>query len=209
MQKLLFFIVTAVFSLSIMAQSDQVRGHPTHSGLYISMSAGLAYLSINDDITNGPNETMTLKGIGGAFDFKLGAVIKENFILHGDLIITTSGSIDVTLDGEPAGTISGENSVAINMFGAGATYYFMPQSFFISGTVGPAWYSITSDEATSNTQKGFGLDMKVGKEWFVSKNWDLGGSIGFNYTKINNEVDTMTEKLSGISVRLSFNATFN
>ena len=58
MKKALFIIVTAVLSSSTMAQSDQERGHPTNGGLYLSMSGGVAYLSINDDITNGPYSTM-------------------------------------------------------------------------------------------------------------------------------------------------------
>ena len=52
-----------------------------------------------------------MKGIGGGFDFKLGAAVKENFILHGDIIVTTSSSIDVIADGDEIGTISGDNSV--------------------------------------------------------------------------------------------------
>ena len=209
MKKALFIIVAAVLSSSTMAQSDQERGHPTNGGLYFSISGGGAYLSINDDITNGPYNTMEMKGFGGGFDFKLGAAVKENFILHGDLIGTSSGSINVTVDGDEIGTISGDNSVGTTIFGGGATYYFMPQNIFISGTLGVGGFSITTDGETGNTQKGFGMYMKVGKEWWISKNWDLGFSFAVSYINVNNEAGNMTEKLSGVTVGLSFNATFN
>ena len=51
--------------------------------------------------------------------------------------------------------------------------------------------------------------MKVGKEWWISKNWDLGFSFAVSYINVNNEAGNMTEKLSGVTVGLSFNATFN
>ncbi len=209
MKKLLFFTVIVVFNISIMAQSDQERGHPAHSGLFISMSGGLTYISINDDITNGPYSNMQFKGIGGGFDIKLGAVVKDNFILHGDIITVSSGSINITADGNEIGTISGDNSIGMIMFGGGATYYFMPQNVFISGTMGVGGFSVTTDGESLNTQKGFGLYMKLGKEWWISKGWDIGGSIGFNYTNVNNEAGGITEKLSGISIGILFTATFN
>lgn len=191
------------------AQDEEVRGHYKSDGLYLSMALGGGYLSINNDITNGPYNNMKMKGPGMAFDFKLGGAVKDNLILHADIMTVNSSSADVTADGEELGTISGDNSVGVMMFGAGTTYYFMPQNVFISGTLGIGGFTITSGENTSSTQKGFGLFVKLGKEWWISKNWDLGLSAGFNYTNVNNKADDMTEKLSGTSFGLCVNATFN
>ncbi|MEA1896792.1 MAG: autotransporter domain-containing protein [Bacteroidota bacterium] len=213
MKKLsLILIAILILGFNIKAQQtiqdDEKRGHHKGDGLFFSASLGASYLSINDDITGSTSDNMKMTGTGIAIDIKLGAVIKENFILHGDIISTTSFSLKILVDGEPLGTISGDNSVSIIMFGGGGTYYFYPGVYF-SGTLGMGGFSITAGENTTNTQKGLGINLKLGKEWWVSKNWDLGGSIGFNYTNVNNKVGDITEKLSGVSIGLMFTATFN
>jgi len=213
MKKLsLILIAILILGFNIKAQQtvqvDEKRGHHKDDGLFLSMSLGVSYLSINDDITGSTYDNMKMTGTGIALDLKFGFVIKENFILHGDIISSNSFSLEVLVDGEPLGTISGDNSVSMTMFGGGGTYYFLPSVYF-SGTIGMGGFSITANESTTSTQKGFGLNLKLGKEWWVSKNWDLGGSIGFNYINVNNEVGTVTEKLSGVSIGLLFTATFN
>jgi len=208
----LLLIVILILGFNIKAQQtvqvDEKRGHQKGDGLFISASLGASYLSINDDITGSTYDNMKMKGACIALDIKLGAVVKENFILHADIITSNSMSLEILADGEPLGTITGDNSVSMVMFGGGGTYYFLPGAYF-SGTIGVGGFSIKANESTSNTQKGLGLNLKLGKEWWVSKNWDLGGSIGFNYTNVNNEVDTVSEKLSGVSIGLLFTATFN
>lgn len=209
MKRIIIFIVALTISFSLAGQSDQERGHSPKSGLFLSMSIGPSYMSINDDITGTIYDNMKFKGIGVVFDAQLGAVLKEGFILHGDLISISSGSVDVTIDGVEVGTMEGENSIGMMMFGGGATYYFMPQNIFISGTLGLGGFSITTGDDTVTTQKGFGLFCKIGKEWYVSRNWDLGFNFSFNYTNVNNNVETISEKLSGFSAGIGFNATFN
>ena len=207
-------ILSAILILGFNTKAQQVvqdnekRGHHKGDGLFFSASLGVSYLSINDDITGSTYDNMKMKGTGIALDIKLGAVIKENFILHGDIITSNSISLEVLIDGEPLGTITGDNSVSMIMFGGGGTYYFLPGAYF-SGTIGIGGFSIKANENTTNTQKGLGINLKLGKEWWVSKNWDLGGSIGLNYINVNNEVETVTEKLSGVSIGLLFTATFN
>jgi hypothetical protein len=209
MKKVLLALTVLCVSICLMGQSDQERGHSPGSGLFLSMSVGPSYMSINDDITGASVDNMTFKGIGIAFDAQFGAVLKENLIAHGDIIFISSVSVDLTIDGEAAATIEGENSISMTMFGAGITHYIMPQNIFLSGTIGVGGFSISTADETANTQKGFGLFFKAGKEWYVTKNWDLGFNISVNYTNVNNEVDPIVEKLTGFSVGVGFNATFN
>lgn len=209
MKKIIILIFALILSIGLFAQSDQERGHSPNSGIFLSMSLGPSYLSINDDITGSDINNMTFKGVGIVFDIQVGAPIKENFILHGDLITSSSGSVDMTFDGEDVGTLEGENSIGMMMFGGGFTYYVMPSNIFFSGVLGVGGFTMTVEDNTANTQKGFGLFVKAGKEWYISSNWDLGFNINLNYTNVNNEAESITEKLSGFSVGLGFNATFN
>jgi hypothetical protein len=202
---LIFFMVLLGASLQAQYKS-QAHGH---EGFYLSMALGGSYFSLNDDITNGPYKTMDMKGSAMLFDLKLGYAMSPNFILHGDLFGISSLSVEVTADGQTLGTVSGDNSVGVTMFGAGGTYYFLPGNFFISGTVGVSAFSITQGTTSTSTQSGLGLNFKMGKEWWVSKRWGLGASLLFNYTNVNNEVDNMTEKLKGTSFGICFNASRN
>jgi hypothetical protein len=210
MKNLLVFVMAIMFAcLNIMAQSDHEPGYQTHDRFFLSMSLGPAWMSINDDITDGPYNNMKMKGIGGIVDFKAGYALNESLILHGDVISISSGSIDITVDGTDMGTIEGDNSVGMIMVGGGLTNYFIPENFFISGTVGMGSFNITSGDNTSSTERGLGLLLKAGKEWWISSRWALGMSASFNYTHVNNNADGMQENLSGMALGISFNATFN
>lgn len=209
MKKLIILLLALTLSAGLIAQSDQERGHKPNSGVFLSMSLGPSYLSINNDITGSDIDNMTFKGVGIVFDFQVGAPIKENFILHGDIVTSSSGSVDMTFDGETVATLEGENSIGMMMFGGGFTYYLMPSNIFFTGVLGVGGFSLTVEDETANTQKGLGLFVKAGKEWYISSKWDLGFNFNFNYTNVKNEAESLTEKLSGFSVGVGLNATFN
>ncbi len=208
MKKLLIFIVAVLLCVNITAQSDQDRGHPIKSGMYVSMSAGLHFLSINDDIINGQYSNIKMKGMGGGSNYQIGVVVKDNFIIHGDILTIVSSSVNLVADGNTIGTISGDNSVGMMAFGCGATYY-MSQNIFITAALGMGRFNVTVNSELGSSQIGFASFLKVGKEWWISKNWDIGCSFIFNYMKVNSEVGTTAEELSGLAVGVLFNATFN
>jgi hypothetical protein len=58
----------------------------------------------------------------------------------------------------------------------------MPYNVFVSGTLGGASYSFDYDEVEIlSTKSGIGWHFKVGKEWWVSRNWGLGVALGYGY----------------------------
>jgi len=178
-----------------------------YRAFYFSIAAGGSYLSVNDVIANGPYTTLGIKGSAFPVDLKIGYAFEENLIVHGDLISINSISVDVTADGHPIGTISGDNSASMIIFGAGCTYYFLPSDFFISGTLGGSSFTINKVNSSESTDIGFGLNAKLGKEWRISRKWNIGISMGISYAKVNNEADYMTEKLNGTSLGLLLNAS--
>jgi len=208
-KKILVIILIPVFCVNLVAQSDQDRGHHPRDGFFASMSFGAYYESINDDIIGGEYSNMQMKGYGGGANIKLGAAITENFILHGTIFTRTSGSMNVVADGTPIGTIMGENDIDTRMFGLGVTYYIMPANIFLSGSIGLNNFELTDNEVVTTTPMGPGLYLELGKEWWISKNWDLGFNISLSYGGVDNESDTMSEALSGITLGVGFNATFN
>lgn len=55
--------------------------------------------------------------------------------------------------------------------------------------------------------------MKVGKEWWVSKNWGLGLAIGYNHITADDKTDNAPVGYRGTlvtdKVSVLFNSTFN
>ena len=71
------------------------------------------------------------------------------------------------------------------MIGGGITYYIMPSNIFLQGSLGIGNFNlIDNDKKTSvSTDRGFSMQLKVGKEWWISKRWRLGVALTYGKTK--------------------------
>lgn len=117
----------------------------------------------------------------------------------------------VTLDNGQSGTAPNSVTITESMFGAGLTYYFMPQNIFISGSLGSGNFTVnnTDNNTKSSTKYGFSFQLKAGKEWWVGKNWGLGLGLAYGKTALTNDADGLSEKLNSSRFSIVFNATFN
>jgi hypothetical protein len=88
--------------------------------------------------------------------------------------------------------------------GGGVTYYIVPANVYLSGSLGLGWLS-----ATENVESdvGFGLDITLGKEWWVGGSWGLGLAGAFGYHSVPDGV--VDANWSGASFGLRFSATLN
>lgn len=155
--------------------------------------------------------TNTMKLSSGAIDIniRMGLAVKDNFVIHGDIQAFVSGGLNISASGSDLGTFAGMDSLAMRIFGAGATYYFMPQNIFVSGSMGVGLFDITHPFEEIDSPKGFGLITKIGKDWWIAKSWDIGLSFELAYVRAIYETDVFTEVMSGLSMGLSVNFTFN
>jgi len=111
-------------------------------------------------------------------------------------------------------TASGDVSINESMFlGGGLTYYFMPNNIFISGSIGMGGFSLTDVANSSNnvsTNNGFSMQLKAGKEWWVSRKWGLGVALTYGKTNVNNTPSSdIKEKINSNRFGIVFNATLN
>jgi len=53
------------------------------------------------------------------------------------------------------------------------------------------------------------MQLKVGKEWWVSTNWGLGISASYMKTNLKNSLGDINEDIDSNRFALSFNVTFN
>ena len=188
----------------------QEEGFHQHKGLYLSMSVGPLFGSVTDDLGT---YTMDMSGTGAQFDFKIGGAIKENLILHATLISNSLLGPTIKISGNSSTKASDNIAVGEAMLGGGLTYYIMPSNIFLSGTLGLGNFSIIDTNDNNNnvsTQRGFSMQLKIGKEWWISKKWGLGISLTYGKTNLTNKPSGgIVEKLDSNRFGILFNSTFN
>lgn len=200
MKKLLILGIACLGFIPMNAQ----EGYHKHDGFYLSLSLGGSSGSISDKMTT----TTTFDGTGGALDLKIGGAIKENLILHANISSIAITGPTLTENGSSV-KATDETSIGQAMLGVGLTYYIMPSNFFISGSVGSGNFSSIINNKTTSSNHGPSFQLKVGKEWWVSKNWGLGIAALLNTTNVDNTMNGIAEKVSGTQFGVLFNATFN
>jgi len=223
MKKLLiaFIVLFGVNQLKAqeMIQQQQQIGYHQHDGFYLSMSVGPVFGKVMDDVSsfNGASPyTLDMSGTGSVFDFKIGGAIRENLILHATLISNAfSGPTIITTRNSSSTKVKAPNSFSIGeaMYGVGMTYYIMPSNILLSGSIGVGGYTLMDSKDDSHdisTDGGFSMQLKLGKEWWVSKNWGLGIGLTYGRTNVSNEPSTgEKEELNSNRFGILFNTTFN
>jgi hypothetical protein len=209
--KKLFFLGLLLSAFTTLNAQDAIY---QHKGFYLSLGAGPVFGKVTDEVNeNGYKYTMDMTGTGAEFDFKIGGAIKENLILHATLVSRTMKGPNVTYSNGNS-MKSGDNlNIGEAMFGAGVTYYAMPVNMLFSGTLGLGNFSVIDTENSGNnvsTQRGFSLQLKVGKEWKVSKKWGLGVAFTYGKTSLTNVPSAnLTEKMNSNRLGILFNASLN
>ncbi len=179
----------------------------THDGFFLSIAMGFGYQNI-DFVTNDYDDNTTnLSGTATDIDVKIGGRIANNLLLHMTLAGTTPTD-SYSDDGD-------EYKTNMSLLGIGATYYFM-YNFLATATLGISQFRFGDDIPTFDatvkinndrfSQSGFGFQLGLGKEWWVSDNWGIGATAALLYGFAYNLEDARDGSLS-ISARLT--ATWN
>ncbi len=211
---LLVLLVTGFYFANAQTNDQaEIPGFHKHDGFYLSMSVGPIFGKIVDnysDKTLGSYQ-MEFSGTGAQFDFKIGAAIQENLILHATLISSSLQGPKITVSNKSV-KAPDELSVGEAMIGAGITYYTMPYNLFFSGSVGIGNFSLidSKNNDTASTERGFSMQLKAGKEWWISKNWGLGAGITYTKTALTSKPSSgVEEKFDSSRFAIVFTATFN
>lgn len=162
-----------------------------HTGFYLSMCLGLG--ESEQTLSNGLNRASE-NGLGATVDFKIGGAIMPNTILHGTLL-SNAGA-----------TSNPQITTGFALYAAGITQYFMPHNLAISGNIGGGFNTITNNYGVQDrTDLGWGFQVKVLKEWYISKKWGLGVSLQVASVFAS----TSTVDTAGLFYGIGFNATLN
>ena len=152
---------------------EQRPGYHAHDGFFLRLGLGGGYARTSISIDG---EKLTYSGTSIPVNLAVGAAIRPNLILFGEVISTQLYSPNSKYAGEKR-TASSMN-VNIQGIGPGVAYYFMPINIYVSGSILLHKVSYTDDnddyEATDLSTIGFAANLRAGKEWWVSPNWGLG-----------------------------------
>jgi hypothetical protein len=172
----------------------------------VRLTAGVGVLNAKDSYAG---QEETISGGGMAVTFAIGAAVKPNLILYGEMLMTIA--VSPTLEsGGTTQTLSSD--VTLFGVGPGVAYYFEPSNLYLSGTlafsqVTQSTSSSSGDSSNNVTELGVGASFMVGKEWWVSPKWGLGaaGYLHLASMKMRNYDARMTAAAVGVL----FSATYN
>jgi hypothetical protein len=143
--------------------------------------------------------SFTPRGTGFGLELAIGGALSEDLILFGEVVTTGA---EVRSD-----AASGSDQFMVGGPGLGLSYYLPRANVYVSGAVLLA----RLEGNGSRTSLGPGLDLNVGKEWWISSNWGMGLTLQIVTARmagdLTNAMSDSTWRTTGLGVVGS--ATFN
>jgi hypothetical protein len=188
-------------------------GAQRHDGFYLRMQLGPGFMSAK---TSSGGNSLKVSGVGPDLSLAIGGAIRDNLILFGELVVNSATNPDLEVGGVAAESIQ-DASVSVGGLGGGLAYYIMPANVYLSGALVITQLSFddhTNDSFSDNsfTDPGLGIDLTVGKEWFVSDNWGLGVALQFMAASMRAKETTVgidSPRWNAVGLAVAFSATFN
>jgi hypothetical protein len=199
----------------LLAQEEE--GFHQHDGFFLSLNGGAAFGPIVLDATGAGYDKLEFSGPGVGLDLKIGGTIAKTLSLSFDVISRTISAPDIEMDGTEASSSDGVSANDMLM-GLGVTYYIMPINILVSGTIGSSVFTLQVNDNNGNnvkagSERGFGYQLKIGKEWWVGRNWGLGVSAGLGGSSADDKKDpnypTYKGEISTSKLFVMFNTTYN
>lgn len=177
-------------------------GTHTHDGFYLRMFLGFGYTNMELE-----DADVTVGGTGGAFGIALGAAVSENLIVFAEIFDDIAMNPTVKMGGSEIDTE--DVSAGVVAIGGGIAYYFMPSNVYVSGTISAGQLTVRDgDRQVGESDFGPGLSLMVGKEWWVSPNWGVGGALQVYGGRMKDKGDNAPTWATS-AIALTFSATYN
>ncbi|HLG33034.1 MAG TPA: hypothetical protein VI362_08315 [Ignavibacteriaceae bacterium] len=197
----MLLIIPFIFTNSILGQ----EGAYEHDGFYLRLLGGAGYAQLTEENVMGSDLKFT--GLGSPANIQIGGTISNNFILFGHI----GGLVISDPDLEWMGQSSTTSNLSVSMYdvGAGITYYLMPSNFYLCLSLLSSQASLEYENTTGDSEFGFGLNVLIGKEWWVGDDWALGPSLYFYYSTMKDKGEGEDYTINNFSIGVLFSATYN
>lgn len=194
----------AAGALTCISSAAMAAPH-THDGFFLRLATGFGYENLNLENSDSRFE-MDIGGFGGGLSIAAGGIVARNLAINVDFFGAVVVSPSVQVNDVELGEAS-DASVVLSGVGVGATYYIMPINLYVALSVGFGIASITEDNERVETDPGFAMNLMVGKEFWVGREWGIGVALQFVHAAIPTETASTSASLTGLNVM--FSATFN
>jgi len=138
----------------------------------------------------------------------VGSAVIENLIVRGRL----RGAVSYYRDNDFGANVL----FSFGTLGLGVDYYFTPINIYVGGTVSVAGITRSDEDRANRSRAGLGLDLDVGKEWWISRRWAIGLALRATYIDVAPanilkvaDFEITDGRLRSFHVGLQFSATFN
>ena len=176
-----------------------------HDGFYLRLTTGIGGATSIEETEVGE---LSFSGMSGHTTIGIGYAVVENLILNLDIFtnLVRDSTVEFAEDIGQAAT-----ELTISNIGVGATYYIMPTNVYLAGSIALASGTLRSDWRITELDVGYGINVAVGKEWWVSDNWGIGVAGQLFHTVLPDE-NLITGEVfdrKTTSIGIVFSATFN
>jgi len=152
-------------------EAPQEPGVEAHDGFMLRMTLGFGGGSAEYELAGSRYES---SGPATSFSLDVGGALSENFVLHGRLSEVAMEEPALSIDGEEIATFDNGRVVSF-LFGPALTYYFMPINLYATVAIGiSVGTGDDGERTTEGSDVGWGLNLDVGKEWWIGEQWGLG-----------------------------------
>ena len=199
------FSVSLLYSGSIFCQT----GIHDHDGFFSRMLLGVGYAELVEKNVMGSD--LKFSGATVPFRFQLGGQFLKNLIAYGEFGFASQTNPEMEWMGQSKS--SSDMTVSVGDLGIGITYYLMPVNIYFSLSLlyssVQLEYDNTKSESEINFDNGNGINIMVGKEWWISDQWALGVALYGYYSAVHVQTSIEGSKYEYYSYNYSFGATFS
>lgn len=197
------FVIAATAAAMLqppLARADD--GDREHDGLFLRVSVGGTGLHAGSELDG---MDVSLSGPSGQFSLTVGAALTSRFVLaaemNNNVVLAPTLEIgDVEMDADD-GVTWGVHFLGIN----GTDYY--AHNLLLSGSAGLLMMTVRHpDRPDAESDFGFAGKLMFGKEWWVSRNWSLGGAV---IAMLGHVPDDDVNEWTVYNIGLQFNAVYN
>jgi len=178
----------------------------THDGFFLRFLGGGGYLNTTEKDILGSD--LRIYGTGGYFSLQIGGAPFNNLILYFETAAVVVPDADMKWS-----SYSGSRSyseLALSQYGVGLSYYFMPINIYLSLASIFVFAEIKVGDKKKTTEIGPGINVSLGKEFWVSANWGLGIAFVAHYSKVKSDEGALGKKdVINTYFGVAFSATFN